>query len=154
MKFTEILLALFGLISVGVILGSALQLYRAFACKKWLVASGIVTNTTIKITGSTGAAPSGGMVNQRSHLPVINYDYTVKGRTYSNNTRCFGDYGASEKRAKVIIARYPKDKEIQVFYNPSKHSMSVLETNLRYGLFLAPFIAFVMLGSAYIYFFT
>jgi len=154
MSFMEILLALFGLIGIGVILSSALQLYRAFACKKWLIASGIVTGTEIKVIGGSGTAPYGGMVNQRSHLPVIHYHYTAMGQAYNNNTRCFGEYGASRKRAKTIIARYPKGKEIKVFYNPAKHSISVLETDLRYGLFLAPFIGMVMLGSAYIYFFT
>ncbi len=144
MNIMKIVMFLFSLIGLGVFVSALLQILRAFKCLNWPNTSGTIVNTTIKITGgrngvSTTRAGS-------SYLPVITYNYEVHGKQYTNNIRCFGDFGAGEARAKGILSRYIQDETVEVAYNPHDANISVLETNVKMGLLLPMIIGLIMAG--------
>ncbi|NND79774.1 MAG: DUF3592 domain-containing protein [Maribacter sp.] len=149
MIFAKIGLLLFSLIGLGVFTSSLLQIISFLKCQKWPKTTGTIVNTTIKVTGGTrgGTADMSYATKSYSYLPVITYQYEIQGKKHTNNVRCFGDFGASEERAKEILSVYIQGENACVHYNPNDAKISVLETNFKIGLFLPTIIGLVMAGT-------
>ncbi len=66
----------------------------------------------------------------------FSYQYSVNGREYSGKRPFFANSYKKLGRDKTneLISKYPKDQEIEVYYNPSKQEMSVLEPGRKEGL--------------------
>ena len=142
----KIIMLLFLLIGLGVFISSLLQIARALKCQTWPKITGVILNTTIKTTGGTRGKPGGYATTSHSYLPVIRYKYNVQGEEYVSDVRCLGDYAADEQRAKEILSKYSKGEEVGVYYSPKNAKISVLETEVRYGLLLPLGIGLIMAG--------
>lgn len=66
----------------------------------------------------------------------FSYQYSVNGRVYSGKRPFFANSYKKLGRDKTneLINKYPEGQEIEVYYNPSKPKMSVLEPGRKDGL--------------------
>jgi hypothetical protein len=63
------------------------------------------------------------------YYPHIEYTYAVAGQTFTGKQIAFGGtqgYG-TPGQASTLLAKYPANATVQVFYNPQKQSESVIE---------------------------
>lgn len=68
----------------------------------------------------------------RSHstYPVVGYQYTVNGQTYTSQAIKAGDQFMNVRvsgQAQTTVARYPVGSTVTVYYNPANPSESALE---------------------------
>lgn len=63
----------------------------------------------------------------KSYDPIIKYSYTVNGKTYTNDVVNYDYVNRGKEWAENVIADYPKNQQIPVFYKPDKPEFSVLE---------------------------
>jgi hypothetical protein len=95
---------------------------KGMASKNWPVANGSVIQSKIeKRTETTGSGNRRRKV-VRSH-PVVKYTYSVGNRDYQSSRITFGQ----SKDAYKTVARYPKGKSVQVYYDPENPAQAVLE---------------------------
>jgi hypothetical protein len=97
------------------------QRFRELAPRKWPQIEGVVVNSTIK-------KQQGSPYGAHQYIPIIDYEYSYEGKTYSSSKRRAGNYasGASED-AEAIHSRYPAGSRVKVFVDPRDPSNSVLE---------------------------
>lgn len=132
------------LLGAGVMVSSVFQLIRALRCRGWERCEGEVLETEVRSMGGGGEFSH--RSNKGSWQPVVRYRYSWRGREFESDRRIFGDYSASKERAEKIVAGYEPGQRVEVFVNPMKPEMAVLETRLTWGLMLAPLIAAMFIG--------
>ncbi len=73
---------------------------------------------------------SGSGSRRIDYRPVLQYSYSIAGKSYGGEHRIFNDdvivYGSIQK-AQAAIRNYPAGKIVQVFYDPSHPAYAVLE---------------------------
>jgi hypothetical protein len=90
--------------------------------KNWPVANGSVIQSKIeKRTETTGTGTSKRKVVKS--YAVVKYTYAVGNRDYQSSRITFGQ----SKDAYKTVSRYPKGKNIQVYYDPENPAQAVLE---------------------------
>lgn len=70
----------------------------------------------------------------RSCKPKLEYQFIVRDKKFKAKRVYFGSNIMSsfkKKRSQTIVDKYPKDREVAVYYNPIKENMSVLETGVK-----------------------
>lgn len=78
----------------------------------------------------------------------IEYEYYVNGITYISKRVSFGDYGSSNPaHARSIIARYPSNSTVTVYFNPENPIVSVLEQGGGGGIHI-PFMVGIIFSLA------
>ena len=83
----------------------------------------------------------------------VKYDYEVAGGQYEGTQYRYGQMSSSDNWARTVVDSLPVGKEVDVYYNPTEPSDSVLVVGVQPGdyflaLFLTPF-NLVMLGGWY-----
>src|SRR5439155_23288043 len=72
--------------------------------------------------------------SSRSSRPTygarIVYDYQVETHVYSSERISFSDFAHTKDYAQSFINKYPKGKEVTVYYQPSNPSLAVLEPGI------------------------
>lgn len=113
-----------------VVIGGAFAFfgYRSYQLgtqsKAWPVTDGsVIQSEVVKRTRTTGTGTKRHKVVE--HIPEVAYAYKVDGQSYRSSRITFG--AANKLDAGKTLARYPKGKHIQVFYNPRKPDQAVLE---------------------------
>ena len=97
--------------------------------KSWPHTTGVVRSSRTERSSPTDTKSS-------VHLRV-EYTYEVNGRAYKGNRVQFAMFGThSGTKARKLRSRYPKGARIQVFYNPRKPQMSVIEPGFRWTILL------------------
>ena len=66
-----------------------------------------------------------------SYQPVVEYDYTVMGAAYHASRVAFGANSFGKGQAEAILAKYPLDAPVTVYYNPEKPGEAVLEQSAK-----------------------
>ena len=92
--------------------------------KDWPVAKGSVIQSEIRESRRT----TGSGTNKRTVTelrPEVKYTYNLDGQSYESSRITFG--AINKLDAGKTVARYPKGKQIDVFYNPQKPDQAVLE---------------------------
>ena len=130
------------------------ELRSILECKNWPTVPGIIISSEVdKIDRmETNTLPDRkGMVSRFVYLPAVAYNYTVKGKKY-RSSKVFLWMDAEDfhkpKTAQKIVDRYPKGKEVTVYYKPDNIGEAVLETNIRFTHVVFPGIGilFILLG--------
>lgn len=108
----------------------ALMLYQAFASsatRSWPTATGRVLAS--KVSQKNNDVKYGS-------TPDVTYAYEIDGKKYKGKTILRGGISSrGRKYSTQVVARYPKDAEVTVYYNPQNPSETCLE---RYSLVNAP----------------
>lgn len=82
------------------------------------------------------------------YSPKVEYTYEVGGQTYHAKTISFGGVVAYKNPNKVqpVLARYPLQGNVRVFYNPLKPQEAVLEQGAGKGVRLSLIFGIVLLA--------
>ena len=117
----------------------ALMIYQQLASnatRTWLSASGrIVSSRVSHKNNDVRYGPS----------PEITYTYEVNGKSHKGDVITRGGISSrGRKFSEAVVARYPKDSAVTVFYNPKKPSESCLE---RYSMAHAPEWKWIVAGT-------
>lgn len=62
-----------------------------------------------------------------SHTPQVEYQYSVGGATFTSSKVSFQVRGEGASGAQAIVDKYPPNSPVEVFYDPTDSSRSVLE---------------------------
>jgi hypothetical protein len=103
--------------------GGVWALRNARASTNWPTATGTVISSEIREI-SQGDSRYGAYVTYRAK---ILYDYSVGGVTYSSTTVSFVEQESSLSDARGMVDRYPEGKRVEVYYDPLRPEVSVLE---------------------------
>jgi hypothetical protein len=112
--------------------------------KTWPTVGGVIVRSEIEAHDST-ASSDGSKKSEAVQYSKIAYQYQVGGQSHKNSRISFS---SSSGNANQIVARYPKGKSVQVYYNPDKPKQAVLIPGGD-GFNIVPYIfstVFVVLG--------
>jgi hypothetical protein len=109
----------------------------------WPKVNGIVKVSEVRKSLSSGR-------NGESYEFVVEYDYVVKERAYTNNLHAYKiTYNFADSRgARELVKKYPLDALVNVFYDPKEPKRSVLLPGINRWSYL-PFLAgviFILFG--------
>ncbi|MCK9614100.1 MAG: DUF3592 domain-containing protein [Candidatus Omnitrophica bacterium] len=135
----------FGLVWV---FGMLYVIIMGLRSKSWPLTTGKIVSSEVRkqVSRARGNRP-----NPASYQPYVLYEYSVGGNRMQSEQLAFGGrMQVSEKRAQKIIENYPAGKNIPVYYNPQKHTQSVLIAGNVIGVYimLAFGFVFIALGVA------
>lgn len=99
---------------VALLIWSLSMFSRSRKSSRWPTAKGTVTASKMEFDGGNN--------NMR-----IEYKYTVGRNEYTSKRIYFGPLGGNLRTAKEPAEKYSIDKEVTVFYNPSKPAYGILE---------------------------
>ncbi len=98
---------------------------NASVSQDWPAVPGTITVSQVTISTDEDGA---------TYYADVQYKYVVNDRWYTADTVNFGEYGSSNRsRADKIVARYPPDSQVTVYYNPDDPDTAVLEPGLSWG---------------------
>jgi hypothetical protein len=122
------------------------QMTRQLLTLGYASTPGTVTHSEVKVERGS---------KNTSYKPVVTYQYEVAGQRYENQRIRFDQTEPGEKSANTLVARYPLNQQVTVYYDPQAPQTAVLERDLSAGnffamVFLAPFnaLAIGMIGGA------
>jgi hypothetical protein len=136
----------------GIILGGLVFIFVAInqyqkakkAEKTWLTAPGVVLNSGVTSHRSRNSKGH----TTVSYKPQVSYQYQVKDQTFTSDRLSFGSGSYSQAKAEKKIALYPHGAQVNVHFNPTDPSKSVLETKAASGgIFLTIGIILMVLGA-------
>jgi hypothetical protein len=110
-------------VGMGILLlsSTAIFYFHGRHMEKWHVTRGKVIKSQVG---------RGGM----AYVPTIHFQYQVDGIEYiGSSININGKQSFKQKVAQGWIAPYPLGKEVDVYYNPLKPRMAVLEKNISIG---------------------
>lgn len=125
------------------------------ASSRWPTAEGKVVSSNVEsyeFEHTTGTGKTRSRRKQTGYRPIVVYEFSVSGQTYSSQAVSFGDYGSSDpSHARSIVGKYPAGAAVTVYYSPTNPQRSVLEPgvtwmNLVYALFGLPCFLFGVAG--------
>ena len=128
-----------------------MEVKLAYESNKWNNTEGQIAHSDIKISQDSDG-------NKTNYQPVVKFDYKVVGKSLQGDRVVFGtvvsvDYNASLR----IVQKYPRGKQIPVFYDPDNPHNSVLEAGLTKKSFIkvtGGFFLFTLCAGFVILFWT
>jgi hypothetical protein len=117
------------------------NVYLANESRHWLKTEGTILSSTVRHDSTRKSG------NFRAE---VTYAYTAEGASFTGDRVSFGSFGTSGvAHADAIVARYPKNSKVTVFYSPREPSLSVLETGISFGEWLLPLGGLAFMVPAY-----
>jgi hypothetical protein len=95
----------------------------------WPTVKGRIIKSYLHSHTSTSTSQNGTISSSTSYSPLIHYLYERCGIHYRSKSMILGDETLScsrQEEAEFYLDNYPLHKEVDVFYNPSQPSMSVI----------------------------
>jgi len=90
------------------------------ASQNWPSVDGKIISSSIRTSSSSGAGRS-------RYYPVVEYEYSVDGKSLRGDRISFDTQPVSHQSATVITKRYSVGRVVPVFYDPEDASKCVLE---------------------------
>ena len=118
------------LLGICTLLWGAYQYAQAYRSSQWPSTEGVILYSDSSRSGP-GSSRFGLSINER-----IRYQYSVHGKTYSDNKVYFGANGSDYS----VVGKYPRGAQIRVSYDPGAPQNSVLEPGIKkknYFVFLS-----------------
>ena len=106
--------------------------------ENWPSTTGIVINSIIQEHSDEDDYITG-------YSPVIEYSYTVFGKSYKSNKFSITQDIREYDRADSIIKQHPANSLITVYYHPEKHKMSVLKNEFDPFLYFPIIAGYVLI---------
>lgn len=107
------------------------QIVTGIASRSWPSVEGTVTNTTVDVdTTRSRRSNSNRRRTTTSYFAVVEYSYTVNGRTFTSDRISAGEpqHGTSNRAAAdSFLTRYPKGGGVSVYYDPRDPASAVLQ---------------------------
>jgi hypothetical protein len=125
--FMRIFPLIFIVVGAGTAFFGIRGLIRANASDDWPSIQGKVVESSVERHSS-----SGNKGNRSTYHAEILYEFEVDGKTYNGERIAYGDYGSSNpSHARQLVNRYPKGKEITVYYMPGNPEECLLEKGVK-----------------------
>lgn len=84
-----------------------------------------------------------------SYTPQFEYEYTVEGTAYRGTLLQSGHIGSSNRaRAEQLIAPYPADTAVPVFYDPRRPATAILVRGTSWGNWAIAVAGLIFLACA------
>jgi len=117
----------------------------AQASLNWPNVKGVITTSFIET--ATESDDDG-----ETKRPQIEYAYSVDGVSYTGARVRFGQRSGSDNTAEGLLALFPEDKAVDVFYDPEAPEQSVLKGGGD-GLLMLPVLGVILtlLGFAFLF---
>ena len=109
---------------VGVALLGRHMLQQAGASENWPHTSGVIVISTVSQSREYDSRKKRTKTVYRAN---IGYAYLVDGKRFQGDKISFSGTGTSRKSASQLTAKYPKKKEVDVYYDPVEPENAVLE---------------------------
>ncbi len=106
------------------------SLLLAHASASWPITQGRIIHSEIRSSSDDDGT---------TYKPIVRFTYQVRGQEFRSNKVFFGDgdiYTSNIKYSRRITQKYPRGKNVKVFYHPSKPQQSVLEAGLNKKSFI------------------
>lgn len=109
---------------------------KMWSSKNWPSVKGKVlkSDVTVVLNGSRQRLKYGGGTSY--YKPHIVYNYTVNNKNYTSERITLGISDSYRNVSEIYVKyldRYPKDKMIDVYYNPANPGLAVLEPCINNG---------------------
>jgi len=127
---------LFTLASIVLIVIGSINIYKAYNTTNWPSIKGRITSSEITTRSDTYRDSTTNRLRDETYYNAqIIYEYEINGITYSNDdVKVGGTIGTNTTTwARETLNQYPKDKIVNVYYNPENPSQSVLEVGLHFS---------------------
>jgi hypothetical protein len=125
-QIVPVILILVGLLFV--IIGLVLTL-RAKAASNWPSTSGIMLKSEITERTTKQRTKSHQIITYTSYEPMVEYQYTVEGKSLTGNRLSFGLTRLTLEKAQEVLKRFPVNAQVPVYYNPRRVKDSRLEVS-------------------------
>ncbi len=103
-------------------------LQNARVSESWPATSGKVTYSQVRIDHDEDGT---------TYHAEVGFSYVVNDQRYSADTVSFGQYGSSSRNhADEIVARYPEEQTVTVYYNPAEPETAVLEPGVTWSSYM------------------
>jgi hypothetical protein len=140
----SVLALLLGLLS----LGRAIWLYlNGTRARAWPVVQGTVTHMSVKEVprGEADASEHGGP----QYLPVVEYEYKVRTRSYRGNRIVFGEMNPMAQHVVAEFLRpYSVGSKVWVHHDPMAPQISVLHARVHgFSVFMYGLIGILLLAA-------
>lgn len=123
---SELVFGLFACLSIGIFVWGVRIRLRWIRSKYWPSTRGIITASSRRV--NEDHRPNASSV---TYGASVQYSYVAARQPFTGTRVTFGDYSASNpSHAAAILGRYPKGREVTVYYDPEDPSYSVLERNI------------------------
>lgn len=134
--FSRILPLIFVVVGAILVFSSIRDIYRAKSSVNWPAIHGKILSSSVK-THHTTTGP-----NRRksiTFLAQILYAFSVDGKSFTGNWVSYGG-NSSRHPSDVyrVVNRYPKGKEVIVYYMPDNPKLCVLEPGVQTGAYIIP----------------
>jgi len=140
-----VVLLIVGVFGVG--MGTLPVLDHHMAIQEGQPATAVVQSTDIRVTEDDDG--------DKSYSPIVTYEYTVDGETYTDDNVFSGGFSRSKESrswAEGIVSRYESGEEIEVHYRPRNPSRAyVIDGGLPGSWFIgAGYAGIALLAAAYL----
>lgn len=148
----KLILYVFGVL--GVLIGVLAVVFGyghtrdAKASESWPSVQGVVVESFEDVQTSTHSSGSGRSSTMTSYVPIVKYTYAVDDENYTNDLITFASKNtANRDYANQVLSKYPKEAEVNIYYNPQKPESSVLEPGAHSSSVIWLILGIVMLFS-------
>ena len=141
--FTAIFGAIFGLCGLVAAIWGGFVLKSAKVSGSWPSVQGFVMESRVESKTSKGSDNR----QDTSYYAKVVYRYEIETAEYTCDTVSFGEHGTNKPdHAREIVKRYPKGKEVKVYYDPEKPKTAVLEPGVTWSSYLPLGLGIVFVG--------
>jgi hypothetical protein len=133
---------------VGLVLFSARSKKKAGLSLQWPSVRGTITTSEVR----TGSSSDEDGNTSYSYYPQVKYTYAVAGKAYAGKQISFGGTQGynSPNPVQPILARYPLNTTVPVYYNPEKPSEAVLERIAGGGSKIAMIFGIILIAISFV----
>lgn len=120
------------------------SLPKTLRTKNWPIAAGAVISSAL--SEGQRITKNGGIITVYS--AKIEYEYTVGDTSYSSTKIKWIDHRSSNKaQHETVVESYAKGQEVDVYYDPNKPSIGILEPGFDTGNLIAILFLVLSFGS-------
>ncbi len=115
-------------------------LRRAKATERWPSCEGVITASHVdEYRDSDG---------DQMYRPIVRYEYAIGARPYQGDTIAIGGVFSTSWKgpAERMVASCPEGGRCAVYYDPTAPDQSCLRQGVRWHLYLAPGIGYILSG--------
>lgn len=119
----------------GTLLVGIWMFYNAAISINWPHTNAKIIHSDLGLDGTAGQSAD------------IRYEFEVNGETYTGNRVGYGDYVSSDSMHVInILKKYPKGKDVTVYYNPDNPKNNLLEPGIKLQTWFLPVFGIIFLG--------
>ncbi len=141
MRFIGLIFAFLGLwcLAMGISMG-----IEGIKAQKWPRAKGRIIKSKVEELRTSSKIRIARLCLSLDYLYMVG-DKIFEGHRLNSGWRCF----ASENYIKEVLKRYPTGKVVEVYYNPKRPEISMLEPGLNWSVFLMSGFGLVTVSITY-----